>query len=104
MFSGVSDGAPENHNGHWQEEKWTIDLVPIKIGKKDKERQQEDDTWQEKTPKLGDDLVPVNPEVGKQLVLGERGKGCRVGSGHLARIMLSRLCHWEYVIEITSLR
>ena len=44
-------------------------------------------------PELGNDLVPVDPEVGEQLVLGERGKGCRVGSGHLARIMLSRLYH-----------
>ena len=34
-------------------------------------------------PELGNDLVPVDPEVGEQLVLGEGGKGSGVGSGHL---------------------
>ena len=34
-------------------------------------------------PELGNDLVPVDPEVGEQLVLGEGGKGSGVSSGHL---------------------
>ena len=34
-------------------------------------------------PELGNDLVPVDPEVGEQLILGEGGKGSGVGSGHL---------------------
>ena len=42
-------------------------------------------------PELGNDLVPVDPEVGEQLVLGEGGKGSGVGSGHLG----GRLREWN---------
>ena len=41
-------------------------------------------------PELGNDLVPVDPEVGEQLVLGQGGKGCRVGPGHLGAKMSPR--------------
>ena len=42
------------------------------------------------TPELGNDLVPVNPEVSKQLVLRQRGKSSRVCSRHLGGIILLR--------------
>ena len=41
-------------------------------------------------PELGNDLVPVNPEVSKQLVLRQRGKSSRVCSRHLGGIILLR--------------